>query len=244
MFGLKKFWGNDIIEFYCHPNFKDIIPEPRSARKDLPSWFKNLSPICDIEDRDEFGNQVMSAKKCLPLLDGMSLGFTIPLGGDVHIRSNHDNSQISVTNPKNFTFCEFHQSVQVGGSSAIKPKHGDPLKFINYWVIKTAPGWSTLFVPPLNNFEQPFTCLSALVDTDVYPKEVNFPAVLNIRDADEHIPAGTPLVTAIPIKRDVFDLKKAPVKPMSEKQFEKIKKIGLIQNMRSHYYTYDLRVKK
>lgn len=245
MFGLKKFWSNEIIEFYCHPNLKDVIPEPRPARKDLPSWFKNLSPTCDSDERDAFGKPVMSAKKCLPLLDGMSLGFTIPLGGDIHIRSNHDNSQINVINPPgNIVFCEFHNSSQVGGPNAIKLKHGNPLKFINHWIIKTAPGWSTLFIPPLNNFEQPFTCLSALVDTDVYPKEVNFPAVLNIRDADETISAGTPLVTAIPIKRDVFDLRKPLIRDISDKEFEKIHKMSLIQNTRSHYYTHELRLKK
>jgi hypothetical protein len=249
MFNFKKFWGNDIIEFYCHPSLKGIIPEPRPARKDLPPWFKNLAPICSEDGgedfRDSFGNKAMSAKKCLPLLDGMSLGFTIPIGGDVHVRSNHDNSQISVVNPPGgVVFCEFHRSSQVGGPNAIKSKHGNPLKFINHWIIKTAPGWSTLFVPPLNNFEQPFTCLSALVDTDVYPKEVNFPALLNIKDADEHIPAGTPLVTAIPIKRDVFDIKKTPIKEMSDKEFENIGKIGFIQNTRAHYYTHELRIKK
>ena len=245
MFGLKKFWGNEIIEFYCHPNLKDVIPEPRSARKDLPSWFKNLPPTYDSDERDTFGKPVMSAKKCLPLLDGMSLGFTIPLGGDIHVRSNHDNSQINVVNPPgNIVFCEFHKSDQVGGPNAIKSKHGNPLKFINHWIIKTAPGWSTLFVPPLNNFEQPFTCLSALVDTDVYPKEVNFPAILNIRDADETISAGTPLVTAIPIRRDVFDLRKPLIRDISDKEFEKIHKMSLIQNTRSHYYTHELRLKK
>lgn len=247
MFSLNKFWGNEIIEFYCHPNLKDVIPEPRPARKDLPSWFKDLPPTCNDNngERDSFGNPPMSAKKCLPLLDGMSLGFTIPLGTDVHIRSNHDNSQISVVNPPGtIVSCEFHSSDQVGGSNAIKFRHGNPLKFINHWVIKTAPGWSTLFVPPLNNYEQPFTCLSALVDTDVYPKEVNFPALLNITDADEHISAGTPLVTAIPIKREVFNLKKAPIKDMNEKQFQKLSKMSFIQNTRSHYYTHELRVKK
>ena len=247
MFNLKKLWGNEIIEFYCHPNLQGVIPEPRSARKDLPDWFKNLSPTCESEEdeRDIFGQKIMSAKKCLPLLDGMSLGFTMPLGGDVHIRSNYNNSQISVVNPPgDVKFCEFHNSTQVGGDNAIKRKHGNPLKFINHWIIKTAPGWSTLFVPPLNNFEQPFTCLSALVDTDKYPKEVNFPAVLNITDADEHIFAGTPLVTAIPIRREVFDLKKPSIRNMTPKEFEQIGKISHIQNTRTHYYTYELRVKK
>jgi hypothetical protein len=107
-------------------------------------------------------------------------------------------------------------------------------------VIKTAPGWSTLFVPPLNHFDQPFTCLSGFVDTDVYPKEVNFPAVLKIYDADIHLPAGTPIITAIPIKRDSFP-KKPKVRKMTAKEMKTIDKIQQTQGMRTHHYTYELR---
>lgn len=246
MFNLKNLWSNKIIEFYCHPNLEGVIPEPRAARKDLPDWFKDLSPVCGEDDeRDSFGNRNMSAKRCLPLLDGMSLGFTIPLCVDVHIRSNHNNSQIRVINPEGGIIgCEFHDSSQVGGSSGIKKNHGNPLKFINHWIIKTAPGWSTLFVPPLNHVNDVFTCLSALVDTDRYPKIVNFPALLNITDADEHIPAGTPLITAIPINRKAFDSKKPHVRKMSPEEFKEIERIGKTQANRTHYYTYELRVKK
>ena len=237
-----KFWDNPIVEFYCHPSLEGIIPEPKAAVKYLPDWFKDLEPTYG-EERDTFGNKVMSAKRCLPLLDGMSLGFVIPLCADLHIRSNHNNSQIELTNSPGLKVCEFHDAAQVGGPSAVKPNHGNPLKFLNKWVIKTAPGWSILFTNPLNHFDAPFTCLSALVDTDKYPKEVNFPAVLNVFDADIHLPAGTPLVTAIPIKRNSFD-KKPLVRPIKQKEFQIIDKIQKIQNNRTHYYTYELREKK
>ena len=237
-----KFWGNDVIEFYCHPNYEGIIPEPRAAVKNLPQWFKDLKPTCEGEDdrRDAFGDKTMSAKKCLPMLDAMSLGYTIPLVGDLHIRSNHNNSQIEVTNPPGIKLCEFHDSAQLGGNDKLGIKHGNALKFINQWVIKTAPGWSTLFVPPLNHFDQPFTCLSGFVDTDAYPKHVNFPAVLTIYDADIRIPSGTPLITAIPIKRDSFP-KKPPIRKMTQSEMSTIDKIQRTQDMRTHHYTYELR---
>lgn len=237
-----KFWDNPIIEFYCHPELEGIIPEPRAAVKNLPDWFKDLEPTYG-EERDSFGNKAMSAKRCLPLLDAMSLGFTIPICGDLHIRSNHNNSQIDVINPPGLRVCDFHNADQVGGKSAAKLNHGNPLKFLNRWIIKTAPGWSTLFISPLNHFDQPFTCLSAMVDTDKYPKEVNFPALLNIVDADIHIPAGTPLITAIPIKRNSFN-KKPVIRPMSKDEFKTVDKIQKIQNIRTHHYTYELREKK
>jgi hypothetical protein len=237
-----KFWDDPIIEFYCHPELEGIIPEPRAAVKHLPEWFKDLPPTVN-DGRDAFGNKNMSAKKCLPLLDGMSLGFIIPLAGDLHVRSNYNNSQFEITNPPGLKVCDFHDADQVGGPNAIKPNHGNPLKFLNRWIVKTAPGWSSLFISPLNNFEQPFTCMAAMVDTDVYPKEVNFPAVWHVPDADIHIPAGTPLVTVIPIKRDSFD-RKANVRKMTDKELKEIDKISRRQNTRTHHYTYELRVKK
>lgn len=246
MVNLKKlkFWDNPIIEFYCHPDLAEIIPEPKSAVKFLPDWFRDLSPTCgDSEQRDTFGNKPMSAKKCLPLLDGMSLGFTIPICGDLHIRSNHNNTQIQVHNPPGIKVCEFHDANQVGGDHALIKNHGNPLKFLNYWVIKTAPGWSTLFIPPLNNFTNSFMCLSAMVDTDRYPKEVNFPAILLQTDVDEHITAGTPLMTVIPIKRESFN-KKINIRKMSNKEFKQINNITKRQNNRTHHYTHELRVKK
>jgi hypothetical protein len=237
-----KFWGNDIIEFYCHPSYVGIIPEPRAAVKNLPNWFKDLPTTCEGEEdiRDPFGNKNMSAKKCLPMLDAMSLGYMIPLAADLHIRSNHDNTQIEVTNPPGMKLCEFHGAAQLGGKNKLGIDHGDALKFVNQWVVKTAPGWSTLFVPPLNHFDAPFTCLSGFVDTDVYPKHVNFPAILTQYDLDIRIPSGTPLVTAIPIKRNSFP-KKPKITKMSRKQMEVIDKIQRTQDLRTHHYTYELR---
>jgi hypothetical protein len=243
-----KFWDDysDIIEFYCDESMYGVIPEPRPAQKNLPDWFKNLAPEIDDEHRDIFGNKIMSAKKCLPLLDAMSIGFTIPLVAEMRVRTNHDNSQIDIVTPPNFPTCEFHPVKQVGGLHKMKNKQGPPLKFINHWVIKTAPGWSTLFIPPMNVFDAPFTCLSGLVDTDRYPKEVNFPAVWHVPDADIRLKAGTPLVTAIPINRKIFKIfKKNPkVRTTQEDDFKKISKIGSAQKLRNHVYTEELRVKK
>ncbi len=239
-----KVWGNDVMEFYCHPDFEDIIPEPRPAVKYLPKWFKDLAPTFDAGKRDVFGNPTMTAKKCLPMLDAMSLGFTIPLGGDLHVTTNHNCTQIELKNPPAFAVAEFHDAGQVGGKSAFGFKHGNPIKFINRWVIKTKPGWSTLFIPPMNHFDAPFRCLAGYVDTDAYPKEVNFPGAWLVPDFDGSVPAGTPLVTAIPVKRNSFNNKKPKVRKMTDSERERIKKIQKAQESRTHHYTWELRKRK
>jgi hypothetical protein len=238
---LFKFWGNDVIEFYCHPSLHEIIPEPKPAIKFLPEWYKTIPPV-NKNKRDDFGDFAMSAKKCFPMIDAMSLGFVIPLCGDLHVKVNEDMTEMKFTNPPGMKLAENHSITQIGGETG--PGYPiDPIKFINYWVVKTAPGWSTLFVSPLNHVKTPFTCLSGLVDTDKYPKEVNFPAIWNEASFDGIITAGTPLVTAIPIKREVY-AKKPKVRKMSTKEFNEIEKIRKKQHSRKHVYTQELRVKK
>lgn len=253
---LKDFFrikNNDIIEFFCHPDYAGIIPEPTPANKNLPEWFKRLDPYTETKNknftfeekaeavvRDDWGNPAFTAKRCLPLLDAMSFGYTIPLAGDLHVITNHDNTKIHIKNPKNIELCQHHKSWQLGGDHKLGIKHGDALKFINPWIVKTAPGWSTLFISPLNHFDAKFICLSGLVDTDVYPQAVNFPAILTVYEVDLHIPIGTPLVTAIPVKRDSFP-KKPNVRDINDKDIKTIEKISKRQMLSSQYYTKHLR---
>lgn len=244
-----KFWQKEpIIEFFCHEDFENVIPKPTAAGKNIPNWYKKLPTEVDIVEKDEFGGDfkttIMTAKACLPMLDAMTLGFTIPLSADLKLVTNHNCSQIIFKNSGAFPAAEFHNSVQVGGHNGVTPNNGNPIKFINRWIIKTAPGWSTLFIPPINSFDNPhFTCLSGFVDTDVYPKEINFPAIWHTPNFSGTIRAGTPLVTAIPIKRDTIQ-NQLHIRKMNKKDFETINTMTKIQSSREHYYTKELRVKK
>jgi hypothetical protein len=242
MLNLIQYFKSDVIEFYCHPNAQDVIPEPKPAIKYLPEWFRILAPENKEIKDTTFNIPSMTAKKCFPMIDAMSLGFVIPLCGDLQVTVDNDLTQIKVHNPPGLKLAEFHNVNQIGGKTA--PGFPmDPIKFINHWVIKTKPGWSTLFIPPLNHFDAPFTCLGGLVDTDRYPKEVNFPAIWHKPGFDGVLTSGTPLVVAIPIKRNTFN-KKPKVRKMTKDEFRTIEVIQRQQKSRSHVYTKELRVKK
>ena len=129
------------------------------------------------------------------------------------------------------------------GGASFPGAPSPPIKFINKWVVKTAPGYSTLFLPPINHFDRRFTCLTALVDTDTYNKEVNFPALWHLPNYDDVILAGTPLVTCFPIKRSDVDLEIDP-RVMTEEEFKHINAIAKGQNSRDNLYTDDLRAKR
>jgi hypothetical protein len=88
--------------------------------------------------------------------------------------------------------------------------------------------------------ESHFTCLSGLVDTDTYPKEVNFPAIWHTPNADVLLPAGTPIIVAIPIKRDAVP-SKPTIRNITDKEQHHINLLSKMQNTRRKVYTDELR---
>ena len=226
-----------IIEFYTHPDMHGVIPVPKSAGKCIPDWFKKIPQ--ELHTKDRFNNPAMTAKKCLPLLDAMTLGYVIPLAGDTRIKTNHDCSMIKADGPPNFKTVEFHSVDQIGGKSG-PGFPAPPVKFINRWVIKTRPGWSVLILPVINDINNHFTCLAGVVDTDKYPKEINFPAIWHTPNFEGSFKAGTPLVTVIPFKRNSFP-KDPIIRKMTDAEFKEIGRIDRVQGSRISYYTKELR---
>ena len=242
MKNLLSFFKNDVIEFLCEPDDMDVIMPPVQAGKRIPDWYKKIPTHCPSGARDQYGGVASTAKKCLPMIDAMTLGFIIPLWGDVNIRTNGDGKLIDASSNMQGGIVEFHNKEQLGGATS--PTNGAPaIKFINRWVIKTAPGWSTLFITPINHFDKRFTCLGGLVDTDKYPKHVNFPAIWHLPDFDGVIDAVTPLVTAIPVRRSDMD-QKLVTRVMSDNERKEIGRIERVQRSRGSYYTKELREKR
>ncbi len=234
---LISWFKSPVIEFFCDERHFGVVPPPMPAGKAIPDWYKKI-PAHVPGQRDANLRPAMSAKKCMPMIDAMTLGFVIPLPMDLHVISNHDCTEIT-TGP---TTTALDQAVERHDAAQVAYAWGkqDPLKFINPWVIKTAPGWSTLFVPPINAFDDRFICLGAMVDTDRYPKQVNFPARWLKPNFDGTLPAGTPLVTAIPIKRaDV--VKDFTVRQIETDEQQTIDRISRCQQSRANVYTNELR---
>ena len=232
-----------VIEFLCEPNHKGVIPEPKPAMKNIAEWWKKIPAHLPKEanpPRDQFGATVMTAKKCIPLLDGMALGYTLFTAADIHVRTNEDGSLMEVVSGPFVSGASTHDLIQLGGKTS--PTYPGPaIKFHNPWVIKTRPGYSTLFLPPLNAFEEDrFTCLGAVVDTDTYAKQVNFPAVFHKKGFDGDILAGSPIITAIPFKRSDVPVE-VLTRIMHSAEKHNIGKIERQQNSRSHVYTGELR---
>jgi hypothetical protein len=203
------------VEFLCQAEDWDVIPKPYPARSHIPDWFKALPP--------RLGNQGLESstiKRCMPFLDAMSVGWIIPLAADVEFTTNEDASGLSYRWNFYKPMLENHNANQISTDDNPNPNNPKPpIKFLNYWAIKMPPGYSMMFVPPINRPDPRFTCISGLVDCDGYFEYINFPFFFNEPNWSGIIPAGTPLVQAIPFKRDAL-IKKTMVKTFSQDDYD------------------------
>lgn len=168
------------------PDFE--IPKPIPASKSVPKWYRKMPGVID---------SVMTVKKCVPFLDAMTSGYIVTLSADV--TWNKENKEFDSDSVVSLT--SLHSDSQVEHVEISKEYDPRPHKWNSQWFIKTPRGYSTLFVHPLNRLDLPFYAFSGVVDTDRNPTTVNFPFVLK-KDFEGTIKAGTPIIQAIPFKRD------------------------------------------
>lgn len=190
------------ITFSCDAHIQGVLPEPRTAIKFLPNYFKAIKPQSDPNPKSS------TVKRCIPFLDAMSAGFIIPLWADMWVHAK--DGDLKVYFPENFPQPETlgqHGYQQVLGHPLKDKPYGQyPMKFVNPWVIETSEGVSCLFTSPLNHMETRFKILDGVVDTDTYYNNINFPFLWVEGDGEFFIPKGTPLVQVIPFMRETTEL--------------------------------------
>lgn len=189
------------LTFLCRPEDEGVIAPPVPAKTHLPEWFRKLPPAT----REQIlpTNNGLTVKRCMPFLDAMMIGWMVTLGATVRMQIKEGGTVVEAGWDFDRAMVSNHGAHQVAGNPR---EPSPPCKFHNYWSIRTAPGWSCLFVPPLNRGGQPFECVAGVVDTDQYFAEINFPFFATAPDGTYTIERGTPLVQVIPFRRDdVFE---------------------------------------
>ena len=202
------------ITFKCREEYLATNPpKPEIAKLNIPEWYKNLEHTVTSK----------TIKGCMPFLDSLTTGYILKTPVELYLKHNYneENSRktnlISGTHPvssvaetQNINLdlkLEIHNVEQLGNKCPIihKNKNLPIQKILNPFTIITPPGYSCLFVPPLNNSDDRFSIIPAIVDTDSFPSEINFPFVVNgdkYPILDTIIKIGTPYVQIIPFKRN------------------------------------------
>lgn len=188
--------GRAAIEFLCRPEDKGVVAEPVPAKSALPAWYRRL-PGRDASEVSATNNG-LTAKRCLPFLDAMTTGWIVPLAATVRLEVTNDGRNVVAGWEFDEEMVSNHAAFQLAGNP-FEPRPS--LKFHNPWTIRTPPGWSCLFVPPLNRPDDVVRVFSGVVDTDTYRSPVNFPFVVTAPDGVHTLEQGTSLVQVIPFRR-------------------------------------------
>lgn len=206
----------------------DVFPIP--AKLNIPDWYKELIHTVNFK----------TVKGCMPFLDTLTSGYLLKIPQDIVVKHNVLNEKnvpdsyqyvdpldvvLMQTKQINLIFEHepaHHPIRQMEGSPLVEKNKGLSFhKIVNPWTITTPPGYSCLFLPPMNNQDDRFSIMPGIVDTDKFYQEVNFPIVFNCdkyETLDTILKKGTPYVQVIPFKRESWKMKVTPQKKLNVKK--------------------------
>lgn len=198
---------SNTIQFIA-PNEEQFVAfdAPVPAYKMIPDWYKDMKTnLFDFENMNidhNTGNVPRTIKACMPVFDLISAGYIVTCPADIYIGEPHADGSINASwSTDAMKPIDFHHIDQFSGYPPPDEYYNFGVKFNNPWIIKTPPGYSTLFMQPVLRPGLPFIVVPAIVDTDKHPSPINFPTFFR-KDFRGIISYGTPIIQAIPFKRE------------------------------------------
>ena len=187
-----KFGKSDKIQFISTVEGLESIEEclPKPAKHFIPQWFKDIP--------NDIGSTV---KVCPSFPDYFSQGYIIPMWSDVLLTQKDDEFSWRTATAK-FAW-DFHGNDQMinhtkANFNGIEGQF--VFKAICPWRIITPPGWSVLQLPLFYHFNQEWSVLPGIIDTDIHT-EINQQVLYHGDGKDIVIKCGDPFVLYIPFKR-------------------------------------------
>lgn len=218
---------------------------PKPIKFNIPDWYKKL------EHKPNF----QTIKGCMPFMESMTSGYVLELPQDLFIKHNviengkritmllpslrHDAGvNLNSTKNQGGTTHSHHQL----GKSPLNEKNlnYDFYKILNPWKIETPKGYSCLFIPPLNNNDDRFSIIPAIVQTDKYDMEINFPFVINgdkYSVLETTLKKGTPYVQIIPFKREDWNMTIGTNNEEKNKLINLKYDLNVVHNYRKRYWS-------
>lgn len=179
-----------------------LVEKPVPASKCIPNWYKDAEKYIGgpkIFNKNDGKILNLGMKSCIPFLDTFLTGYIQKTWCDINIEEENGEIRIYQSSiPKVIGHRE-------SASQLPKDVSYYPVEFTwkMQWIPKLPKGYSILYTHPINRFDLPFYSLTGIVDSDkfFYEDEANHPFLLK-KGFNGLIPAGTPMVSIIPFKRD------------------------------------------
>jgi hypothetical protein len=191
---------------------KFIEPPLPASKNNIPDDFKKLPKYSyNTKSFINYGGSSnnLTVKSCLPTVDAYTSGYTISLPYDIQVHRD-ENNQASITWSLIVEGLHAFINKRTDMNENIHPWDNidgyDNLEFnwMPYWSIKTPPGYSSMFIHPINRMDLPFYTIGGIMDTDGWGDVGNHPFMFK-KNWSGIIPAGTPVIQIIPFKRDDWD---------------------------------------
>lgn len=185
---------------------EEALPKP--ASKFIPEWWKNTPNIPHKISLDS--HQAGNVKGCPSFPDYFSKGFIVPMWVDSILCYTDDEDG------KSWRWKTASSKFSWGAHANEQYIDDVPHKFFGKesyfifksrlpWYVYTDPGYSLYQLPPFFHFNEDFSVIPGVRDTDVR-HEMNIQLVLHSKNKEIFIPRGTPIAHFIPFKREKIDL--------------------------------------
>lgn len=187
-----RFGKSDKIQFISTVEGLESIEEclPRPAKHFIPKWFKDIP-----------SNMPGTVKDCPAFPDYFSQGYIVPMWTDNSLIFDGGNWAWETSTNKfawsihgNNQFIDYTKANFNGIESQFVFKTECP------WRIITPPGWSVLQLPLFYHFNQEWSVLPGVIDTDIH-HEINQQVLYHGNGNLVIVKRGDPFVLYIPFKR-------------------------------------------
>lgn len=215
------FKKSDKIQFISTVEGLESVEEclPKPAKHFIPKWFKDIP---------SYVPDVTTVKNCPSFPDYFSQGYIIPMWSDVKLQYDLGNWKWEVPE-KSFQW-EIHGNNQF--LDYVNPSFNGVegqfiFKALSPWRIITPPGWSVLQLPLFYHFNQEWSVLPGIIDTDIYT-QINQQFLYHGKGKKIKINRGDPFVLYIPFKRS--NILKQNIRYQTKKDYKKFNKEDLLIN--------------
>lgn len=183
-------------------------PFPEPAIQLIPEWYRDhekYTTDTPVYSRGE-GTVNKTIKKCMAVFDSLTAGYILKIPVDIMIDATGKRIIYTQANNEEKEIISMHSPEQVKGFPFNRETYMDEVFRINpQWAVKTEEGISCMFIHPMFHEDLPFRVISGVIDTDNFMSDGSF-SILIERGFKGVLKKGTPLVQAIPFKREEYEM--------------------------------------
>ena len=190
---------------------ESFVPRPEPSSKCMPEWYKKQPGFIGDEFKEYISKGTMSStiKRCMPIFDLITAGYVFKFPMDVYVdATNPEKLTWSVPNELKFLGNDMiatHTHEQVSEYPVnLDIYHKQIFRILPFWAMMTPKGYSTIFTQPFHRDPVPFKPFEAIIDTDKFASDGHLSMYIE-KNFKGIIKQGTPLVQAIPFKREMWE---------------------------------------